>query len=112
VPTPTIAIVSSGFRASQAITLGRPDRPFVIHVPSYAGVSLSLQCALTSDATSAQYVGVHGPLGSTGLVTVYSAAGGGFSPGIVAPTSYVRLLTATAVTIPLSCTILSVQRTP
>lgn len=111
-PTPTITIVSSGFRASAAFTLARPDLPFVVHVPSHAGVSLQLQCALASDATSAQYVTVHGPLGSTGGMTVYSGAGAGFSPGFVAPTNYVRLLTGAALTVPVSFTILPVQRTP
>ena len=111
-PTPQITVIASGFRASAAFTLNRPDKPFVVHVPSYGGIALQLQGALTADAASADYGSIYGPLGSTTVMVVYSAAGLGFSPPIVTGTPYLRLLTGINTTIPVSCTILATQRTP
>jgi hypothetical protein len=107
-PAPTVAIVSSGFRTGAAITLPRPDLPFMLCVPSYAGVSLQVQFACMSDPTSADFTTLHGPAGSIGPLTVFSG-GAGYSPPVVPPTPFMRVLTAAALTVPLSLTILPVR---
>jgi hypothetical protein len=108
-PAPQITTISSGFRASTVFTLDRSDKPFVVSVPSYTPIAIQVQGALASDATSAQYGTIHGPLGSTGAMTVFSGAGPAWTPPIVTGTPYLRLLATANVTIPVSLTILATQ---